>query len=173
MKDVATAWRAEPRDPEETVGAALRALLRKPGKSLVLAWNRKAALVSAALRATAFFLADQRASRHQALQAGLVEAGFAIVAAGVLAAITQRLRAAQPVWATGLVVWLGLPTLVLPIQAAVHRGAGTPYIRAGLGASFGFAAISSGLTWSLQRRGFFLAGRIAPGQVSRASDRVG
>ena len=148
--------------PEESLQSALHDLLEDPIGSVLLAWNWKAAMVSALLRAGTFFLSDLHAGRHQAVRAGVVEACFAIVAAGLLAAITQRLRSARPVWATAMFVWLGLPLLLVPLQALVHRLAGTTYVRTGLVFSFCFAALASGFTWSLQRRGFFLAGIASP-----------
>ena len=121
-------------------------------------WNWKAAAVSAAVRATVFLGTNLRAGRQQALRAALVEAGFSVIAAGLLGAATERLRFARPVWAVALVVWLGLPSAMVAAQAGVHHWAGTPHLRAGLIASFVFAALASGFNWFAQRRGVLLTG---------------
>ena len=98
-----------------------------------------------------------------ALRASLVEAGFAIVAAGVLAAVTQHLRRTRPVWATALVVWLAMPSLLLAMQSTVHHAFGTPHMRTGLIVSFCMAAIGSGFNWFAQRRGVLVTGEGAHG----------
>jgi hypothetical protein len=88
----------------------------------------------------------------------LAEAAFAVVAAGLMGAVTQRLRAARPVWATALVVWIALPAAMLAAQFGWHRAMGTPHVRTGLIISFCFAAISTGFNWYAMRRSVMLAG---------------
>jgi len=145
-------------DEQINLGAALREIARNPLATLVTHWNWKSAAISAMLRAAMFFATNHRAGNHSAVRAMLAEAVFAIVAAGLMGAATQRLCAAQPVWATALVVWLGLPTLMVAAQFAWHRALGTPHLRTGLIVSFCFAALSTGFNWFAMRRGTMLAG---------------
>lgn len=137
----------------------LRQLFLHPVRYLLLGWNWKSALVSVALRATTFLVTNLHAGHRRAASAALVEAAFAIVASGILAAATQQLRYARPAAATGLVICIAFPSCLVLAQAAVHHLAGTPSVKVGLLASFCFASLASGVTWSLQRHGFLLTGR--------------
>jgi hypothetical protein len=148
---------------DETLGAALGDIARRPVTNLLTGWNWKAALISVCIRATVFFTTNLRAGHSSALRASLVEAGFAIVAAGALAAITQRIRHAKPVWATGMTVWLGVPALLVTMQSEVHHLAGTPHMKTGLIASFAMAAFGSGFNWYAQRRGVLITGSESAG----------
>ncbi len=152
---------------QTSLAEALVDILRHPFTTLIASWNWKAAAVSVLLRAGVFFATNLRAGKHSAVRAMLVEAAFATVAAGLMGAATQRLRAAQPVWATAFIVWLGLPALLLAAQFGWHRALGTPHVRAGLIASFCFASLASGFNGFAMRRGAMLAGT---GSASVASD---
>jgi hypothetical protein len=88
----------------------------------------------------------------------LVEAVFAVFAAGLIGAVSQRLRASRPVWATAAVVCLGLPALMVVAQLGVHRTAHTVHVGAGLLASFCFASVSSAFSWYATRHGALLGG---------------
>jgi hypothetical protein len=142
----------------EPLGIALADILRRPVTNLLGVWNWKAASISVLIRATVFFTTNLRSGRSSALRASLVEAAFAIFAAGLLAAVTQRVRHAQPVWATALFVWLGVPAMLLCIQTTVHTLGGTPHMRTGLIISFCMAAFGSGFNWYAQRRGVLVTG---------------
>ncbi len=144
--------------PEEDLGAALAQLLRHPLRTLPPLWSWKAAMASAVLRASTFFATNLRAGNAAAIRAGAVEATFAIFAAGVMGAVSQRLRLARPAWATALVVWLAMPMVMLLAQFSVHRLAGTPHLGMGLAASFCFAAIASSFSWYAMRHGALLGG---------------
>jgi len=149
-----------PTSPSSHLSTALLDLVRHPRTTLVASWSWKAATISALLRASLFFATNVRASTHKALHAALVEAVFAIFAAGLMGAISQQLRCANPVWATGIVVWLGMPGLMFFAQRAVHRSAGTPHTTIGLIASFCFAALASSFSWYAMRHGALLGGDI-------------
>lgn len=88
----------------------------------------------------------------------MVEAVFAVFAAGLIGAISQQLRDAEPLWATALLVWAGLPGVMLLAQAGVHRLAGTPHLSGGLVVSFLMAAGASSFTWFAMRQGAMLGG---------------
>lgn len=132
-------------------------MLRRP-LTLVRDWNWKAAAFSAMLRGLLFFLTNLHAGRARAGRALLVEMVYATFAAGLAGAATQRLRHAVPRAATAAVVWLALPLLMLAAQAAVHHAMGTPHLRAGLIASFVFAAFATGFNWFAMGRGAFVTG---------------
>jgi hypothetical protein len=149
---------ARPESAEETLREAVADLFRRPLFNLVRAWSWKAALISAMLRAGTFFATNLRAGKHKALEAMLVEAAFAIFVAGLMGAVSQRLRAAQPPWATFTFVCLFMPLLLLITQTAVHRAAGTRYLGTGLIVSFCFASIASAFSWYAMRRGVLLGG---------------
>lgn len=153
-----TAPNDPPLAPEQDLATALRSCVLHPITTLLPNWSWKSACISALLRATTFFVTNLRAGHNEALRAGMVEAGFAIFAAGVMGSIAQRLRHAQPVWATALFVWLGMPSLMLCAQLIVHTLAGTPHMQAGLIASFCFAATASSFSWYAMREGALLGG---------------
>jgi hypothetical protein len=142
----------------ESLRDALRETARHPLRTLLPNWSWKSACISASLRATTFFVTNLCAGHAEALRAGMVEAGFAIFAAGVMGSIAQRLRHAQPLWATALFVWLGMPSLMLSAQLAVHTVADTPHMQTGLIASFCFAATASSFSWYAMREGALLGG---------------
>ncbi len=127
-------------------------------RTLVPPWSWKAAACSAVLRAATFFLTNLRSGRWEATKAMLVEALFAIFAGGLIGAVSQQLRRARPLWATAVLVWAGLPGLMIIAQFAVHRIAGTPHLGAGLITSFGLAAVASAFSWYAMRQGAMLGG---------------
>jgi len=157
---------------DESLGGALLDIVRRPATNLVAAWNWKTAAVSVVIRAALFFTTNLRSGRGSALRASLVEAGFAIFAAGLLGSVIQRLRHAQPVWATALTVWLGVPVVLLTIQSAVHHAFGTPHMKTGLIVSFVMAAFGSGFNWYAQLRGVLVTGEGAQGGDLKAMPRV-
>jgi len=164
-----TAPRNEPSTP---LGGVLLDILRRPVTNLLAGFNYKTAAISVAVRATLFFTTNLRSGRGSALRASLVEAGFAIVAAGVLGAVTQRLRYATPVWATAWTVWLGVPLVLLSVQSTVHSLFGTPHMKTGLIVSFCMAAVGSGFNWYAQRRGVLLSGNDSTGGDAQALPSV-
>jgi hypothetical protein len=142
----------------EDLGTVLRKIVLRPVRTLMPVWSWKSAAVSAALRAATFYATNLRAGEFDAVRAGLVEAVFAVFAAGVLGAVSQRLRLAVPAWKTALVVWLAMPLAMLLAQFGVHTLAGTPHLGTGLAASFCFAAIASSFSWYAMRNGVLLGG---------------
>lgn len=142
----------------EELGTVLGKMLRHPVRTLMPVWSWKSAGVSALLRASTFFATNLRSGEFDAIRAGLVEAVFAVFAAGVLGAVSQRLRLAVPAWKTALVVWLGMPLAMLLAQFGVHTLAHTPHLGTGLIASFCFAAIASSFSWYAMRNGALLGG---------------
>jgi hypothetical protein len=150
--------KAPPQIREEDLSLALRETVQNPVASLMPMWSWKAAGMSALLRAATFFGTNLRSGRYDAIRAGLVEAVFAVFAAGLLGAISQRLRLAKPIWATALVVWVAMPLGMLLAQFGVHKLAHTPHMGTGLTVSFFFAAIASSFSWYAMRHGALLGG---------------
>ena len=136
---------------------SLAQIALRPLKNLVPPWSWKAALV-ALLRAVEFYLSNLQSGGRRAVHAMIVEAVFAVFAAGLIGAISQRLRASRPVWATAAVVSLALPALMLTAQLGVHRIARTPHLGAGVLATFCFASASSAFSWYAMRHGALLGG---------------
>jgi hypothetical protein len=147
-----------PPEPPEDLTQALKQMLKSPIRTLVPPWSWKAAAFSAILRSATFFVTNIHSGRWQATKAMLVEAVFAIFAGGLIGAISQQLRKAKPLWATALLVWAGLPGLMILAQLAVHRMAGTPHVSGGVVASFCLAAVASAFSWYAMRQGAMLGG---------------
>jgi hypothetical protein len=137
---------------------SLAQIARRPLQNLVPPWSWKAAALAALLRALAFYLSNLQSGRQRAVHAMIVEAVFAVFAAGLIGAISQRLRASRPVWATAAVVSLALPLLMLVAQLGVHRIAQTPHRGAGGLTTFFFASASSAFSWYAMRHGALLGG---------------
>ena len=144
--------------PPDDLYRALRDIVFRPVKTLVASWSWKAAALSALLRGITFFVGNLRSGHQHALQAMTVEAIFAIFAAGLIGAVSQRLRASHPVRETAAIVCLGLPALMVVAQLGVDRAAHTPHVGAGVLASFCFAATSSAFNCYAMRHGALLGG---------------
>ena len=136
----------------------LRNIVREPVRTLVPPWSWKTAAFAAAVRGAAFFITNVQAGRGEATKALVVEAVFAFVTGGLIGAISQQLRNAEPLWGTAAVVWIGLPGMMLLAQSEVHRLAHTPHLSGGLLLSFLVSAISAAFSWYAMRHGAMLGG---------------
>jgi hypothetical protein len=145
-------------DPPTDLYSGTREIVLHPIRTLVPPWSWKAAVLSAMLRAASFFVSNLRSGPKQALRAMIVEAVFAIFTAGVIGAISQRLRAANPAWATAALVCIGLPGVMVCAQFLLHRAARTPHVGLGLVSSFSLSAIAAAFTWYAMRHGTLLGG---------------
>jgi hypothetical protein len=139
-----------------TVGEVLREIARDPVRTVVLGWNWKAALISAAIRAGIFFFTTLKAGAGSALKATLAEAIFAAVVAGAMGAVTQRLRNSTPAWVTGVIVSVGMPGILQLLQYWLHLALGTPHLKAGMVETFIYAAMAMLFNWFAMRRGTML-----------------
>jgi hypothetical protein len=144
--------------PPADLWQALQDILRRPVRTLVPPWSWKAAACNAVIRAAMFFITNLRSGHWVATKAMLVEAIYAVLVGGLIGAISQQLRRAKPLWATALVVWIGLPGTMLLVQVAIHRIAGTPHLGGGLVISFCLAALASAFSWYAMRQGAMLGG---------------
>lgn len=121
-------------------------------------WSWKAAACTATVRALAFFASNLRAGRQQATKAMVVEALFAVVAGGLIGAVSQYLRRAKPLWATALLLCIALPGVMILAQAGVHHIARTQHQSGGLMVSFFLAGLAASYTWYAMRHGAMLGG---------------
>lgn len=144
-------------NPSVPLSRVLTEILRHP-LALLRGWNWKAASFSAILRSFFFLFSNLHGAHHAAAKAMLTEFVYGTFAAGVAGAVIQRLRHAEPIRKTAIVVWLGVPLVLLTAQASVHRVMGTQHVRTGLIASFIFASFASGFNWFAMRRGAFVIG---------------
>ncbi len=144
--------------PPQELGQAVRGMLAHPFRTLVPPWSWKAAAICAVFRAVPFFATNLRSGEGPATKALIVEAIFAVFAGGLIGAMSQYLRKAEPLWATALLVWAGLPGVMLLAQVGVHRLAGTPRLSGGVVASFCLSAVASAFTWYAMRHGAMLGG---------------
>ncbi len=148
----------ESSSPPKDLREALWSMLRSPVKTLVPPWSWKAAVFTAILRSLAFFITNLGSGPREATKAMVVEAVYAVFAAGLIGAISQQLRDAEPLWATAMMVWAGLPGLMLLAQAGIHRLAHTPHLSGGLVVSFLFSSVAAAFTWYAMRHGAMLGG---------------
>jgi hypothetical protein len=137
---------------------ALEEMAHHPLRTIVPPWSWKAAACTAVIRALAFFAANLRSGREQATKALVVEAIFAVLAGGLIGAISQYLRNTKPLWATATFLTLILPGAMTLAQAGVHHVAGTRHQSGGLVASFFLAACAAAYTWYAMRHGAMLGG---------------
>ena len=100
-------------------------MIAHPIRTIVPPWSWKAAACSAVVRALAFFVTNLWSGHSAATKALLVEAVYAIFVGGLIGAVSQQLRRAKLLWATALLICLGLPGVMTLAQAAIHHLAGT------------------------------------------------
>ena len=147
-----------PHGPHDGIGHALADVALHPVANLVRTWSWKTATISAMLRAIIFLTTNRHAARHHAELTALAEALYSLTAAGLMGALTQRLRDVRPLWAAAVVVWGALPVGMVAVELRVHRLVHTQHVRVGLISSFLIASVSSGFTWYAMRRGVLLQG---------------
>jgi len=134
-------------------------MLAEPFKVLVVKWNWKAAVLSAAARAPVFLLTTLGHGWRRAGVAVLVETTFRISTAGLFAAAIQAFRNAQPVWAAVLIILVAIPLVSLVLDGLLHAAMGTPSLVAGLAVSILVSAVSSIFNWYVMCRGTLLIGQ--------------
>lgn len=95
---------------ETTVPRVLLSLLRHPIRSLVLRWNLKAAVLSAALRAPIFFFTYvfKKDGLRLAIGAAITQSVFRLIFGGINGAIIQSFSRVEPPWHAVLTVPLVL-----------------------------------------------------------------
>ena len=148
----------QPEELPENLYRGVAEIVSSPLRTLIPPWSWKAAFISALFRAGAFFSSNLKAGPHQAVRAMLIEAVYAVLTAGLIGAVSQRLRDAKPVWATAFLVSLVLPGIIILAQFEVHRLAHTPHVGAGMVVSFGGSALAAAFSLFAMRRGCLLGG---------------
>ena len=113
------------------------------------------------MRAATFFYTNVSSGRVKALRATALEAVFAILAAGLMGAVSQRLRRSEPLWGTVGIVCLGMPAVMVATQVALHRIAATPNVTGGPVLAFCSTAAASAFSWYAMRHGAMLGGKDA------------
>jgi hypothetical protein len=133
-------------------------LLRHPVRSFVICWNWKAATLSMVLRVPVYGLTTLKYGWRAATLAGIVEALFTALVAGVYAALTEAIRDAKPQHMVAFLLLVVVPAITLFFDALVHYVVHTPNLVAGVSASLMVSIISSAFNWYSMRRGTLLVG---------------
>ncbi len=141
-----------------TVFDVLRTIVRHPIRELIGRWNWKAALLSAAMRGAIFFFANLGVSREAAVDALLVDLSFRLPLVGVVAALTQAFRRAEPAWAATMTAAVLVPAFAHSIEFVVHWSAGTAALGASIAASIAFSVLSTLFNLFAMRRGVLVVG---------------
>ncbi|MDE0125457.1 MAG: hypothetical protein OXN97_12865 [Bryobacterales bacterium] len=146
-------------DPVPTsLGGAFSSLARHPSRWLVLYWNWKNAVLSAALRASIFFVVNLTASWGSAVDAVVTELFYRAPMVGTLASLSQVFRRVQPAWKAGVVIMFALPTLGHGIEFTVHSLRGTEKLYESVAVSVGFSMFTAVLSYLLHRRDVLIVG---------------
>jgi len=115
--------------------------------------------LSAIVRGSLFFATNLTDGLGAAARATVVECACGVPLVGVLAAVIQAFRDAEPRWAATLVITALLPVLALATEFAVHWTAGTPQLGTSMLASIALSAISTLFNLFAMRRGVMIVGR--------------
>jgi hypothetical protein len=141
-----------------SVADVLRELARDPASLLVRRWNWKAALFGAVFRALIFFAANLAAGWRAALAAMLVELLYRGFSAGLLGALAQAFREAQPTWLATCTVMVLLPLISHSLEFAIHFWRGTPRLITSVVSSVIFTVLSGLFNLYAMRRNAFIVG---------------
>lgn len=152
-----SAFRAE-LDPPAQVADVLRDLFARPGEYLIRRWHWKAALFSALIRFSLFFLVNLTAGWKAAWGAGLAEFCYRLVASGCYGSMTQAFRRAEPVWLANVTAMVLLPVFQHTIEFLIHWLRGTPNLGWSIGASAIFTVFSTLFNLYSMRRGSLVVG---------------
>src|SRR5262245_6055423 len=146
--------------PREHAGAieTLALLARHPRELLWQCWNWKAAVTSAAIRATLFFAANVSAGWRAATGAFAAELVFRASTSGFYGAITEAFASVRPVWAATLTTVVVLPAVSHTLEFALHALRGTPELRRSILLSMAFTGLSTAFNLFAMRRGALIVG---------------
>jgi hypothetical protein len=125
-------WETQPEELPENLYRGVFEIVSSPLRTLIPPWSWKAAFISALV--------------------------YAVLTAGLIGAVSQRLRDAKPAWATSGLISLVLPGIIILAQFGVHRLAHTPHVGAGMVVSFGGSALAAAFSLFAMRRGCLLGG---------------
>jgi hypothetical protein len=150
--------RSQQQSPSEVV-AALSDLVLHPAQTFYHSWNWKAALLSAMLRAPLFLVATLRQGVEAISIAVFAEAFYSAAISGCYGAVVQKLRRANPLWASGLLILVILPGLLLWLDYLLHRFTGMSNLKGGMLAAASLSVLSSLFNWYLMSRNSLLVGK--------------
>ena len=83
---------------------------------------------------------------------------YSAAVSGCYGACVQKLRNARPLWASGLVILVILPAILLWCDYLLHWYTGMPNLKAGMISAAGLSFLSSLFNWYLMSRGSLLVG---------------
>jgi hypothetical protein len=138
---------------------ALADLALHPVRTFFYSWNWKSALLSATLRAPIFLLATLRRGLEAISVAVVVEAVYSAAISGCYGAFVQKLRNARPIWASGLLIVVVLPGVLLWVDYLLHLYTGMPNLKGGMLAAAVLCVLSSLFNWYLMSRSSLLVGK--------------
>jgi hypothetical protein len=149
---------SQQQSPSDVV-AALSDLVSHPVQTFFYSWNWKSALLSAMLRAPLFLFATIRQGLEAISVAVIVEAVYSAGISGCYGAFVQKLRRARPLWASGLLILVILPALLLWIDYLLHLYTRMPNLKGGMLAAGTLCVLSSLFNWYLMSRNSLLVGK--------------
>ena len=136
-----------------TIGQVCADLIRHPLRHVVYRWHWKSAFCSASVRGTLFFVTNVSGGHVAAVRAMLIESAVRVLVVGMLAAVTQAFRYADPPWVASCFATAALPILALAADFLVHRVLATPELAASMRASIGLSALSTLFSLFVMRQG--------------------
>ena len=155
--DVVACPMAPPHDVAPSVADVFVELGRHPER-LVLDWNWKSAVLSAAMRGAILFLANLTAGWRPASAAFIVEMLFRAGVSGVYGALTEAFARAQPAWAAFVTAMIVMPVTSQALQLLVHYLNGTPELRRSVWISTVVTLVSTAFNMFAMRRGALIVG---------------
>jgi hypothetical protein len=118
-----------------------------------------AALLSAMLRAPLFLVATLRQGVEAVSIAVFAEALYSAAISGCYGAVVQKLRRAHPLWASGVLILVILPGLLLWFDYLLHLYTGMSNLKGGMLAAASLSVLSSLFNWYLMSRDSLLVGK--------------
>jgi hypothetical protein len=149
---------SQQQSPSEVV-AVLFDLVLHPAQTFYHSWNWKAALLSAMLRAPLFLIATLRQGMAAGSIAVIAEAVYSAAISGCYGSVVQKLRRAHPLWASGLLILVILPGLLLWLDYPLHLYTGMTNLKGGMLAAASLSVLSSLFNWYLMSRDSLLVGK--------------
>jgi hypothetical protein len=110
------------------------------------------------MRGAIFFFTNLAVSRQAAVDALLVDLSFRLPLVGLVGALTQAFRTAEPAWAATLAAMVLVPAFAHSIEFEVHWAAGTAALGTSIAASVGFSVLSTVFNLFAMRRGVLVVG---------------
>lgn len=129
----------------------------RPGSEWFV-WNWKCALMSAAVRSSAYALAMSRGDSHERLSVVAVEMAYVVLTAGLFAGLQQKALGVRRRWLGDLAIVAGVPGLSQVMDWMVHRAMGTPIPHRALATVCVFTLVSALFHRHVMRHGGFLTG---------------